>query len=146
MNPPSYVVGDFDAKEIRFQHESSGVVDYARLYATNAFMDKDGRRIMAGHIRGFKPHRGWNGCMSLPRVLTLDKNKTLIQTPAPELKKLRGQHRRIENLNVVSATERLDGIEGDTMEIVAEFAPSNAAAFGLQVRCSDDGTKALTIR
>jgi len=102
-HPISYIVGDFDAQAIHFEKSGAeGVMDYGfgknppkdrswtrGLYGTNAFADQDGRRILLGWICGFKPKRGWNGCMSLPRILTLDKENNLIQTPAPELKTLR---------------------------------------------------------
>jgi len=116
------------------------------LYGTNAFEDEQGRRILLGWICGFKPKRGWNGCMSLPRVLTLDQDQRLIQSPAPELKKLRGRHRAVQKLELSSKETRLKDIEGDTMEILAEFEAGNAEAFGLKLRQSEDGKNALIIR
>ena len=101
---------------------------------------------MLGWVCGFKPSRGWNGCMSLPRILTLDENQRLIQTPATELRKLRGQHVRVENLNISSESKRIDTAQGDTIEIIAEFEPDDATAFGLKVRCSDDGQNAVVLR
>ena len=158
--PPSFVVGDFNPETIEFNMNGpQGVLDYGfgrnppkdrawtrGLYATNVFVDKDGRRIMLGWVCGFKPGRGWNGCMSLPRVLTLDKDQRLVQTPATELKKLRGQHVRVEDLNVSSESKRIETAQGDTIEIMAEFVADDATAFGLKVRCSDDGQDAITLR
>ncbi|MDP6545940.1 MAG: GH32 C-terminal domain-containing protein [Phycisphaerae bacterium] len=159
-HPLSYIVGDFDAKAISFKKSGvAGIVDYGfgknppkdrswtrGLYGTNAFVDKDGRRILVGWICGFKPKRGWNGCMSLPRVLTLDKARRLVQTPAPELKKLRAKHREIKGLKVDSKSELLKDIKGDTLEIIAQFTNADAGAFGLKVRQSEDGNSAITIR
>jgi len=158
--PPTYVVGDFNRQTIEFDMNGpQGVLDYGfgsnppkdrawtrGLYGTNVFVDEDGRRIMLGWVCGFKPGRGWNGCMSLPRVLTLDKDQRLVQTPAAELKKLRGRHVRIENLGISSESRRIEGAHGDTLEIVADFDPGNASAFGLEVRCSEDGRDAVTLR
>jgi len=42
-----------------------------------------------GWVSGFKEARGWNGCASLPRVLSLTDDDRLIQTPLPELAGLR---------------------------------------------------------
>jgi len=159
-HPLSYIVGDFDAKAISFEKNGgAGTVDYGfgknppkdrswtrGLYGTNAFTDKDGRRILVGWICGFKPKRGWNGCMSLPRVLTLDKANRLIQTPAPELKKLRGKHHEIKGLKLESEAQLLKDIEGDALEIIAQFAGGDADAFGLRLRQSEDGKSAITIR
>jgi beta-fructofuranosidase len=157
--PPTFVVGDFDAESIAFHMSGpQGVLDYGfgknppedrawtrGLYATNTFFDRDGRCLMVGWVCGFKPKRGWNGCMSLPRVLSLDANGDLVQTPAPELESLRGEHVHVKNLALSDETKMLDGVSGDTLEIIAEFV-SGAGAFGLKVRCSEDGANALTIR
>lgn len=158
--PPTYVVGDFNSQTIEFDMNGPrGVLDYGfgssppkdrawtrGLYATNVFVDKDRRRIMLGWVCGFKPGRGWNGCMSLPRVLTLDKDLRLIQNPAAELRKLRGRHVRVENLSLSSESRRIEGAQGDTLEIVAEFDVGIATACGLKVRCSDDGQNAVALR
>lgn len=158
--PPSFVVGDFDAKTISFQMNGpQGVLDYGfgesppkdrawtrGLYATNTFFDETGRCIMVGWVCGFKPGRGWNGCMSLPRVLSLDDDHNLIQTPAPELGSLRGRHYHNDNLRLSNETRQLDGVEGDRLEIIAEFVPNDASAFGLKVRSSKDGRNALLLR
>jgi beta-fructofuranosidase len=158
--PPTYVIGAFNPQTIEFDMNGlQGVLDYGfgsnppkdrawtrGLYGTNVFVDKDGRRIMLGWVCGFKPGRGWNGCMSLPRVLTLDKDQRLVQTPAAELKKLRGRHVRVENLSLSSESRRIEGAQGDTLEIVADFEPGNAPAFGLKVRCGEDGRDAPTLR
>jgi beta-fructofuranosidase len=116
------------------------------LYGTNAFADKGGHRILLGWICGFQPKRGWNGCMSLPRVLTLDKDNRLIQTPAPELKTLRGRRHEIGTLILNSEARRLHDVNGDAMEIVADFAAGDANAFGLKVRQSENGKDAVTIK
>ncbi len=158
--PISYIVGDFDAKTISFKKNGAeGVMDYGfgknppidrswtrGLYATNVFTDNNDRRIMLGWICGFKPKRGWNGCMSLPRVLTLDKNQRLIQTPVPELKILRGKHHTLNKMVLKSKEKRLKHVNGDMMEIIAEFKTGSAKAFGLKVRLSNDDKEAITIR
>jgi len=157
--PPTYVVGDFDPRNISFDMNGrQGVLDYGfgqdppedrawtrGLYATNTFCDDSGRCLMVGWVCGFKPGRGWNGCMSLPRVLSLDADNNLLQRPAAELKNLRGRHMQIENLDLRHESRRLDRIEGDTLEIIAEFKPNDARRFGLKVRCSEDGRNALLL-
>jgi beta-fructofuranosidase len=84
-----YFVGTFDPVAGKFTSEHSGMVDYRdQFYAPNTLVDDKGRRILWGWVRGFKEKRGWNGCLSLPRILTLEGNK-LVQKPAPELAVLR---------------------------------------------------------
>jgi len=99
-----------------------------------------------GWVSGFKPDRGWNGCMSLPRLLSLDQDDRLIQTPAPELEQLRGKHLKVENLSLTDELKAIEGAGGDALEIKAEFAPGDAGAFGLKVRCSRDGQNGLSLR
>jgi sucrose-6-phosphate hydrolase SacC (GH32 family) len=158
--PLSYLVGSFDPETVRFNSTGSvRMMDYGfgknppkdrawtrGLYGTNAFTDQAGRRILLGWICGFKPKRGWNGSMSLPRVLTLDEDDNLIQTPAPELKALRGNHHKIGTRTLTSEFQRLDGVRGDTLEVIARFQPGDAKAFGLKVRQSESGEEAVTIR
>jgi beta-fructofuranosidase len=158
--PISYIVGDFDAKTIAFnKNGGEGVMDFGfgnnpptdrswtrGLYATNVMTDNNGRVVMLGWICGFKPNRGWNGCMSIPRVLTLDKDQRLIQTPAPELKELRGKQHLVKSRVIKSKEERLKGVKGDMMEIIVEFETGSAKDFGIKVRRSDDGKNAVTIR
>jgi len=157
--PPTFVVGQFDPKTIGFDPDgAAGVLDYGfgknppkdrswtrGLYATNVFTDEDGRRVMLGWVCGFKPGRGWNGCMSIPRVLTIDDDNRLVQTPAPELEGIRGRRLRVENVTIDSETKRIDAA-GDTLEIIAEFEAKDATAFGLKVRCDDDEKNAVMLR
>jgi beta-fructofuranosidase len=85
-----YFVGTFDPAAGKFTSEHSGMLDYSgQFYAPNTCLDPKGRRILWGWVRGFKEKRGWNGCLSLPRVLSLEGGK-LIQKPASELEALRG--------------------------------------------------------
>jgi beta-fructofuranosidase len=158
--PPTYVIGDFDAEAIAFHMNGpQGVLDYGfgekppgdrawtrGLYATNTFFDANGRCIMVGWVCGFKPRRGWNGCMSLPRVLSLDKQGDLVQTPAPELHQLRGRHVAIENLTLHDETKRIQGFESGTLEVIAEFAANPQSAFGLKLRCSEDSRRGIVVR
>ncbi len=158
-HPISYVVGDFDCKTIAFNNcGAARTMDYGfgknppkdrpmtrGLYATNTFTDENRRRVLFGWISGHKANRGWNGCMSLPRILTLDDRQRLIQTPAPELRTLRGKHHAINDLTVTNVEKRLD-LNSDTMEIVAAFEAADAKAFGLKVRRSEDGKEAIAIR
>ena len=158
--PPTFVVGDFDAKTIAFNMNGpQGVLDHGfgqnppkgrawtrGLYATNTFFDETGRCLMVGWVCGFKPGRGWNGCMSLPRVLSLDAEHNLIQTPTAELRSLRGRHSHVENLGLSNESKRLDDVAGETLEIIVEFIPEDAGAFGLKVRCSEGGRHSLLLR
>ena len=72
--------------------------------------------------------------------------RRLIQTPAPELEQLRREHLKVENLSLTDELRPIDGAGGDALEIKAEFVPGDADAFGLKVRCSQDGLNGISLR
>jgi beta-fructofuranosidase len=76
----------------RFVSETSGVLDYSGrngFYAPNTLLnDPKGRYIIWGWIteqsRNGYPIEGYNGALSLPRVISLKTDGSLTQTPAEE--------------------------------------------------------------
>jgi beta-fructofuranosidase len=77
----------------RFITEKSGVLDYSGrcgFYASNTLLnDPQGRYITWGWIteesRGNYPIQGYNGALSLPRIIGLNDNGDFVQTPAEEI-------------------------------------------------------------
>jgi hypothetical protein len=63
--------------------------DSRGFYATSAFADAAGRTLLLAWVGAWPASRGWNCCMSLPRVLSLDAAGRLVQQPIPELARLR---------------------------------------------------------
>lgn len=87
-----YFVGDFDPDTCRFHARTNDLLDRGpNFYAPNTMLVPDGRRIMWGWVTGFSSGHGWNGCLTLPRELSLSDGGQLLQNPAPQLKKLRGK-------------------------------------------------------
>ena len=83
-----------------FTAKKSGELDLGAFYAPKTQLDAHGRRILWGWIqekRSTDPKKnddamraaGWSGMMSLPRVLSLDKDGTLRIKALPEIAKLR---------------------------------------------------------
>jgi beta-fructofuranosidase len=136
--PVQYLVGTLNA-EYRFQPETQGSLDLSRTcYAPNSMSDPKGRRILWGwlSIKG----DGWNGMLSLPRVLTLRADGRLGMEPAPELEALRGAHRHFEDVTVTPAsTNLLKEVRGECLEIKADWELGDAHALGLRLRQSADG-------
>jgi len=120
-------------------------------YAPNCLEDDRGRRIMWGWVREARSRElciraGWCGTISLPRVLTLREDGALDMAPAPELKALRGEHRRFDDLEVTpKSANLLRGVRGDTLEILVEFLPGTARRFGLKVRRAPGGKQETLI-
>ncbi len=155
--PIAYCVGTFDIETLKFVPQKRGKLVYHRpghvegvtddrgLNSPHIFFDDSGRCIMYGWISGFKNDRGWNGCLGLPRVLSLDTDDQPLQKPVPELSKLRAKHFRFENLTLEDSGHVLQEASGDTLEIIVTFRPEDAKQFGLRVRRSDDGKNAVVI-
>lgn len=139
-----YFTGTFDGR--RFHPEVRGEIDQGgSLYAPQAYFDAAGRCVLFGWLRENRSRRasgraGWNGVMSLPRVLTLRPDGRLGFAPAAEAETLRGRHRAPGGADVpAGATVPLPDAAGDCMEIAVELAPGRATRFGLAVRRSPRG-------
>ncbi|MEO8426233.1 MAG: glycoside hydrolase family 32 protein [Verrucomicrobiota bacterium] len=144
--PVQYFVGDFDVATHQFKSVQRGTLDIGgNYYAPNCMLDPNGRRLMWGWINGFKGGNGWNGCLTMPRILTVGSDDQLRQEPAPELKKLRGKKSKSTEVAVGNSASFIETGKGDAMEILAEFEPADATAFGLKVRRSTDGQREIGV-
>ena len=86
------------------------------------------------------------GIQSLPRELSLSEEGSLLIKPLRELKKLRTDEKRKENLTVKSdTTQLLKGMAGDTMELEIVLKAPAAREFGIKVLCDKDGNNGFTI-
>ena len=155
-----YYTGTFDLNRLNFEVTGEGILQYGGVHGerspdggmdrgftgTSMNYDRQGRCLLLGWQSGFKARRGWNGCMGLPRVLTIGADGCPRQQPVPELEVLRDEHFRIDSLALDSRTEVLKGVGGDTIEIFAVIEPGDASACGLKVRCGDDGARGVEIR
>ena len=84
-----YFVGTFTPAGPHFEAQTRGILDGSdNFYAPNSCADGQGRRLLWGWVRGFKG-QGWNGCLTVPRILTLGPGGALRQSAAPELNQLR---------------------------------------------------------
>lgn len=156
--PVKYWIGTFDLNTLTFKPQTEGVLTHnygQKRYegvssdrgfsSAHVFFDDKDRCIMYGWISGFKDGRGWNGSLALPRVLSLDPDGLLQQGPVKELQKLREKHRRFEAIDLNDSSHVPEDAVGDTLEIAALFEPIDAQLFGLKVRRSKDGRRAIVI-
>ena len=145
-----YFVGSFDIDSYTFTPERRGILDpggadAANFYASNTLYDKNSRCILFGWVRGFKEGLGWNGCLALPRVLTIGKDGRPRQNPVPELESLRNGHIRYSAVTVSNGNFVLDDISSDTLELTVNIEPDDSKNFGLHLRQSSDGKSAVTV-
>ncbi|MDB6021869.1 MAG: hypothetical protein JWQ04_1726 [Pedosphaera sp.] len=131
----NYFVGDFDAETCRFQAHTNGLVDFGPgFYAPNTMQLSDRRRLVWGWVNGFPNGHGWNGCLSLPRLLSLSSDGQLRQTPAPQLTKLRGKVVERRNVRLESAGENFPLPGTNTFEIKADIDLKNAESIALEIK------------
>jgi beta-fructofuranosidase len=127
-----YFVGSLDLERVKFTPEMHGALDPGATYASNISRDAEGRTLLwLWGKTDTKPAMGWNGCMAMPRVLSIDGSGMLRQTPAAEFAVLRGEARAIQGVELAG-----NGIsigDGDCVEIQATFTVPPANAVGLRI-------------
>jgi len=135
-----YFVGDFDAETCCFRPRTRGLVDHGpNFYAPNTMLVPDGRRLVWGWVNGFPGGRGWNGCLSTPRVLSFSRDGQLRQNPAPQLSKLRGEPVAWRNVRLDNEGKTLSLPETNTLEIEAEMDLQSATSVGLAIKSGTKG-------
>jgi beta-fructofuranosidase len=130
-----YYVGDFDAETCRFKARARGFLDYGQsFYAPNTLQLADGRRIVWGWVNGFPGGHGWNGCLSLPRVLSLSSDGQLRQSPAPQLNRLRGGAVAWRNTDLRGEGAALRLPHSNTLEIRAQILLRTSGVVSLSLK------------
>ncbi len=134
-------------RDHRFHPEAVHKLDYGDRHfcAPYVMSDSQGRRILWGWIgegRSVEAQQaaGWSGVMALPRELTLRDNGLLAISPVCEVESLRDQQYRYSDINLIGdSSEVVLDARGDTLEILTEIDPANAAECGIKVRRSPNG-------
>ena len=86
---------------------------------------------------------GWVHVYGLPRVLSLHRDGTLRQEPTPLLNSLRKTRFVLEKRTLKAESLLLD-VEGNSLEIIASFAPAGTGRFGLSL-CGSPGLEEETL-
>lgn len=153
-----YAVGSLDLERYRFEPTRVGRVDHSlNYYAAAPFVGIPGdRQVLLGWIRGwgggeeagdspgireYRSGRGWNGVLSLPRELSLDRDGSLRQHPVPELEELRAEPFAVRERRVNDETLVLGESLGAELEVRASFGSSDCRAWGLRLRPHGDSAE-----
>lgn len=137
-------VGQIDPKTLTFTTEHRGVLNEGS-YASQLAKDAKGRIIHLAWVPTDN-NKGWNGWMTLPSILTLSKDGSILRRPIPELSSLR-------TMSVNQTNRPLEGtfespLPGDLCEIIAEIDPRQATNISLTLKgCSisyDPKTRTLS--
>ncbi len=144
--PCEYFIGDLDLERVKFTPEVHGVLDPGDSYASNISVDDKGRTILWLWGRtNTAPGKGWGSVMVMPRILSIGPDGFLRQNVPEEFASLRGPEVTALPVELSAAPHVIPGIEGDALEIEAEFTPGTAGAFGLELRRSEAGAAGLTV-
>lgn len=158
-----YTIGAFDVDRLVFTPQTHGILDpgvsrldhlgnvgneavHPNFYATNIAFDPDGNCVLFGWVRGFRPDQGWNGCLALPRLLTLGPDGHLRQQPAPALQQLRGRQLIDDGaVPLADDVQPLSGVSGDVLEMHATLTLGGASRAGLRLRAAENGDGGMAI-
>jgi fructan beta-fructosidase len=138
-----YFTGVFDGTSFIADSMESQWVDFGRdFYAPVSWSNipaSDGRRLWIGWMNNWEtalnPTSPWRSAMSIPRELTLRRisgRLRLCQKPVRELQSLRTDSTALANVHLNDEARSIS-LQGQQLEIMAVFAPGNAAEFGLRV-------------
>lgn len=135
-----------------FQQEFGGQIDFgSAAYAQKTMQDDKGRRIWWAWIHEKRSANaqiaaGWAGVMSLPKLLTLQRDGSLGVEPVPELEILRKGHKKIPGHDIEpNGPLLLKQVSGDCLEIVAEIDLGDSRQVGLRIRSTADGSEQTLI-
>ncbi|WP_299093962.1 glycoside hydrolase family 32 protein [uncultured Metabacillus sp.] len=144
-----YVIGEMDYINGTFTSESDGLLDYGQtFYAPQSTEGKNGERLLIGWLHRWHqttPPKdfGFNGMMSLPRRLTIEKHQ-LIQQPAVKLDEYFTHSSYYEQI-MINANEKLD-INGDhTCYLKIIFSPSNTKRFTIELNKSETQSTRIVV-
>ncbi|MCK5448957.1 MAG: glycoside hydrolase family 32 protein [Gemmatimonadetes bacterium] len=135
--PVEYRLGRFDPDGPGLQAEAEGRVDHGTdFYATNLFTGDPGRSpALVGWVRGWSTDRGWNGVLSLPRVLEVGTDGELRQHPLPALSSLRGHEwSRADEWRLENRSELVGLVGVPSLEVDVWLTPVDCARCGLRLR------------
>jgi beta-fructofuranosidase len=150
---PFYVIGEMDYEKGIFTQGTCTTLDYGfDFYAPQTFLDEKGRRIMIGWMEKWfatipSQEHGWAGAMTIPRELVLGEDGILRQKPVYELTELRSDYKKLVAFEV-NGTTTINKQQNPSSEIIVDFnvKETDANAFGIQLRCSEDGKESTEIR
>ncbi|MBN8789547.1 MAG: glycoside hydrolase family 32 protein [Terrimonas sp.] len=144
-----YFIGNFANDHYTIEQHGRMNWPGGTFFAPEQLKDDNGRNIIWGWVlerkpAGFKDY-GWSGIMSMPRVLSLDKNNILQINPPAEISAIRTSEAKEENIVVSPDSEKTLKASGTSLEIKLELEGGNRSAYGVKVFCSPDGREETVI-
>ena len=135
-----YYIGEWDGKQ--FKPESHHRMNWpgGTVFAPETLLDDKGRRILWAWVLDRKSGVS-SGTMSMPRVLTLSKDKLSLNIEPPkEIEQLRYNPTEEKPFTVAAGQSvTLKRLQEMSLEMDMIIDPGKAKRFGLKVFCSKDG-------
>ena len=137
-------VGRLDLDRGKFLMEKRGVLADGS-YASQLVHDAAGHVV---HLAWMHTDQGkaWNGYLTLPSLLSVSPDGTLLRKPIPRLATLRGKHVQITDRPVNGAEDLTAQAGGDSLEILVDIDPGTATDITFKLRASADGARSITLR
>ena len=136
-----YAIGTFDGTRFTPEHRRLPGHRGRGFYAAQTFSDipaKDGRRILIGWFQTETKGMPFNQSMTVPlelKLLTTANGPRLAFTPVRELEVLRAKPHRFDGTTLAPGDANpLAGVQGELLEVRAEFVPGDASEVTFTVR------------
>lgn len=133
--PVEWIAGCFDPETGRFEAaRPRGRVDESpNFYATTRIaFAPGGRLVLLGWVRGWRPGRGWNGILGLPREIRAGAEGELLQAPVAELTSLRAGPAVRTEISLRDDRRGLEAAVSAQLELGLRVRPGDAARCGLR--------------
>ena len=102
--------------------------------------------ILDEPLFGARTKHGWSGTLSLPRVLSMGADGLLRMDVPEEIEALRHGGVRHGPLTVSSGDDLpVDGVAGNSLELLVEMESAGASRFGVKVCVSPDGQEETAV-
>jgi beta-fructofuranosidase len=146
-----YYLGEW--RDEQFYPESHAQMSWVdnSFFAPESLVDHNGRRIMWAWILdeprfGVRSKYGWSGTMSLPRVLSIGDDGRLRMDVPEEIESLR--YGAVQRGPFTTHSDKdlvVDGVAGNSLELLVEIDSTAASAYGVKVCASPDGHEETSI-
>ena len=144
MSGGQYLLGDYCRARDKFVVTNHGKFNFGSydpggVHAPSATPDGKGGVIVIFNMNQGKPTEGWNQIMTLPRRLRLISENEVGIEPAADVVSLRRDHQHVDAMTLAANQEVvLDNVQGNAVEIIAEFDPKDAPMLEMNVLRSPD--------
>lgn len=134
--------GELDEATMKFRALKTGVLDLDAFYAPKTQLDASGRRVLWGWIperrsEAAMREAGWSGMMSLPRVMSLDKDGSLRIKILPQTAVLRE--------GVLPQEESRSGVVRTLRQASGEIFCTGVPGKSFEFRLSTDSAELLHV-